>query len=136
MSPLRPRLLLQLTILFTAILTVWLTLHPRSPLSSPSFSSISSSSFNSLDHSSTLAKQSILLEASDRTSVISTKPAWKFTKPKDQLKPCDKIFIFTFMPWWGFASEYILYVSHLLQHSLELDADKVEVTDSSHVNGR
>lgn len=112
MLPLRPRLLLQLAVLLTVIITVWLTLHHSSPVSSPSSSSPSPKSpFTSLQYSSTLAEGPILLEADRRSNVLSTKPAWKFTKPKDQLKPCDKIFVFTFMPWWGFASEYILYVS-------------------------
>ncbi|GAA5918547.1 hypothetical protein JCM6882_009764 [Rhodosporidiobolus microsporus] len=45
-----------------------------------------------------------------RPSRVSNSAPWVLSKPADQLPPCDKILLFTFMPWWGFASEYILYV--------------------------
>ncbi|GAA6025320.1 hypothetical protein JCM10207_006244 [Rhodosporidiobolus poonsookiae] len=44
-----------------------------------------------------------------RPERVSNARPWVLAKPADQLPPCDKILLFTFMPWWGFASEYILY---------------------------
>ncbi|GAA5865953.1 hypothetical protein JCM1840_003356 [Sporobolomyces johnsonii] len=53
----------------------------------------------------------LLLAPLPRTpSSPSTADPWVLAKPASQVPPCERIFLFTFMPWWGFASEYILYV--------------------------
>ncbi|GAA5927508.1 hypothetical protein JCM1841_000944, partial [Sporobolomyces salmonicolor] len=53
----------------------------------------------------------LLLVPLSRAAVTpSTADPWVLAKPASQLPPCERIFLFTFMPWWGFASEYILYI--------------------------
>ncbi|GAA5964568.1 hypothetical protein JCM21900_001901 [Sporobolomyces salmonicolor] len=53
----------------------------------------------------------LLLVPLPRAAVTpSTADPWVLAKPASQLPPCERIFLFTFMPWWGFASEYILYI--------------------------
>ncbi|GAA5988488.1 hypothetical protein JCM11641_007168 [Rhodosporidiobolus odoratus] len=44
-----------------------------------------------------------------RPDRVSDAPAWVLSKSAAQLPACKRIMLFTFMPWWGFASEYILY---------------------------
>ncbi|GAA5833651.1 hypothetical protein JCM11251_003194 [Rhodosporidiobolus azoricus] len=56
------------------------------------------------------AKTSLLLSPLPRVTKTSNSPPWILSAPADQLPACEKILLFTFMPWWGFASEYILYV--------------------------
>ncbi|GAA6042396.1 hypothetical protein JCM8097_004496 [Rhodosporidiobolus ruineniae] len=51
-----------------------------------------------------------LLDPLPRPDKLSKQNAWVLAKPANELPPCDKILLFTFMPWWGFASEYILYL--------------------------
>ncbi|GAA5944801.1 uncharacterized protein JCM15063_001670 [Sporobolomyces koalae] len=53
--------------------------------------------------------------AHERTSdsshrVSTTNVPWTYTKPVEELELCRNLFLFTFVPWWGFASEFILYI--------------------------
>lgn len=42
---------------------------------------------------------------------LSDQPAWVLAGPASRLPKCEKILLYTFKPWWGFGSEYLLYVS-------------------------
>ncbi|GAA5839851.1 hypothetical protein JCM9279_005186 [Rhodotorula babjevae] len=44
-----------------------------------------------------------------RTKAVSHGEPWVYARDPLDLPPCDRILLFQFMPWWGFASEYILY---------------------------
>jgi len=116
-SPLafRPRFLVQLAVVSVVLITLWLTFDSSSPLSTtPPRSPFTSSSSS---HSNP-----IVLEArpgkSKKVESDTASPPWRFTRPKEELKPCEKIFLFSFVPWWGFASEFILYVSSLLLYMI------------------
>ncbi|BGP11686.1 hypothetical protein JCM10049v2_007606 [Rhodotorula toruloides] len=51
----------------------------------------------------------ILLAPLARPTEISYAEPWVYEADPATLPPCERILLFTFMPWWGFASEYILY---------------------------
>ncbi|GAA5912965.1 uncharacterized protein JCM6883_006272 [Sporobolomyces salmoneus] len=106
---LRPRLLVQFGVVLTILVTLWLTFDssskPPSPLSIPS----------SVPSSPSLSRSPpILLKGRPRNLRSSrentSSSPWRLSKPKEELEPCEKIFLFTFVPWWGFASEFILYI--------------------------
>ncbi|GAA5963153.1 hypothetical protein JCM3765_003626 [Sporobolomyces pararoseus] len=105
---LRPRFLLQLTVILTILITLYLT-----------FNSDNNNNKANDSHSTT----SLILSTSTSTSTTSHKEqstsqvAWKYSKPLSELKPCQKIFLFQFLPWWGFASEFLLFLrsKHLAQ---------------------
>lgn len=42
---------------------------------------------------------------------LSEAAPWVLSAPASRLPKCEKLLLFTFKPWWGFGSEYILYVS-------------------------
>ncbi|GAA5927110.1 hypothetical protein JCM3775_002449 [Rhodotorula graminis] len=44
-----------------------------------------------------------------RTKAVSYGEPWVYARDPHQLPACERILLFQFMPWWGFASEYILY---------------------------
>lgn len=44
-------------------------------------------------------------------STLSDEPPWVLSGSEKSLPACEKIFLYTMKPWWGFASEYNLYVS-------------------------
>lgn len=46
-----------------------------------------------------------------RTLQLSDRPAWVLSAPASRLPKCEKMLLYTFKPWWGFGSEYLLYVS-------------------------
>ncbi|GAA5913258.1 hypothetical protein JCM8208_003251, partial [Rhodotorula glutinis] len=50
-----------------------------------------------------------VLKPLPRTKAVSYDEPWVYTRDPHQLPACERIFLFQFMPWWGFASEYILY---------------------------
>ncbi|GAA6013914.1 hypothetical protein JCM11491_000471 [Sporobolomyces phaffii] len=108
-APLRPRVLVQLGVIATICVTLYLTFDsasgPPSTRIAPSFPSSPPAPAPSAPGSLKVNPQKSVPSKSD-----ASHPSWKFTKPKEQLGPCDKIFLFTFLPWWGFASEFILYI--------------------------
>jgi hypothetical protein len=59
--------------------------------------------------------RSRLLQPLPRAEKLSKSSPWTLAKTAEgeTLPKCEKIMLFTFMPWWGFASEYILYVRSL-----------------------
>ncbi|GAA6062265.1 hypothetical protein JCM10212_000925 [Sporobolomyces blumeae] len=104
---LRPRSLVQLSVAAALALTLWLTYSPQASTSTPS------SVAEPVTASTREDVGPVVLEASppsvehvDR----SDSPAWKLSGPPETLKPCERIFLYTFSPWWGFASEFILYI--------------------------
>lgn len=56
--------------------------------------------------------RALLLKPLPRAERLSKASPWTLAKTLNgqKLPPCEKIMLFTFLPWWGFASEYILYV--------------------------
>ncbi|GAA6009432.1 uncharacterized protein JCM10292_004290 [Rhodotorula paludigena] len=56
-----------------------------------------------------LDSHTTLLPALPRTRAVSYENPWYLSGPRKKLPPCERILLFQFMPWWGFASEYILY---------------------------
>lgn len=57
-----------------------------------------------------LRKLTTVLKPLARTKVVSYDEPWVYARDPSELPPCERILLFQFMPWWGFASEYILYV--------------------------
>ncbi|GAA6024102.1 hypothetical protein JCM8202_004253 [Rhodotorula sphaerocarpa] len=49
------------------------------------------------------------LSATSRAERVSYAEPWVIKGPRHKLPKCQRILLFTFMPWWGFASEFILY---------------------------
>ena len=58
-----------------------------------------------------LSELTTVLKPLTRTKAVSYDEPWVYSRDPHDLPPCDRILLFQFMPWWGFASEYILYVS-------------------------
>lgn len=52
-------------------------------------------------------------EALDVPLTVSDDAPWVLSGPKSSLPACERIFLYTMKPWWGFASEYNLYVSSI-----------------------
>lgn len=50
-------------------------------------------------------------EAPLRLKEVSNRLPWILREPQDELKACERIFLFKFRSAWGFASEHSLYVS-------------------------
>lgn len=71
--------------------------------------------------------------ASIRTEEESFSPSTSLpfilSAPASRLPKCDKIMLYTFKNWWGFGSEYLLYVSFHRSDSPGLASRKrVELT--------
>ncbi|BGP51988.1 hypothetical protein JCM10450v2_007959 [Rhodotorula kratochvilovae] len=56
-----------------------------------------------------LQEHTTVLKPLARTKAVSYDEPWVYSKDPAELPPCERILLFQFMPWWGFASEYILY---------------------------
>ncbi|GAA6052841.1 hypothetical protein JCM3770_006276 [Rhodotorula araucariae] len=56
-----------------------------------------------------LKEHTTILKPLARTKAVSYDEPWVYSKDPAALPPCERILLFQFMPWWGFASEYILY---------------------------
>lgn len=106
-SILRPRFLLQSAVILTVLVTLYLTFNIDKDVSSQSSQSHSTST-STLTNLST--KPSTSSSSSSSSSHSKVTGAWKYSRPVEELKPCQKIFLFNFLPWWGFASEFLLFI--------------------------